>query len=110
MGVPREAPTEVHEHWASVPYCGDILFRFRPLRFGPAIKVKCEGWGQLCYQEAATHHAMHHIMNKRPMWWAYYDGWEAAPGTQLTERMERSGPRPADFDQRLAAYIASWNR
>lgn len=69
MAVPGEAPAEVHAFWAKIPNCADIYLLFRPFRFGPKVRVKCEGWGQLANDDAASRQAMYHIKNKRPMWW-----------------------------------------
>lgn len=90
MGVPSEAPAAVHDHWANIPNCAEIWLLFRPLGIGPIMRVKCEGWGQLANDHAATRQAIHHIKNKRPMWWARYVGWQEIGG-------ERKGNAPPDF-------------
>lgn len=98
MGVPREAPAAVHAHWANVPNCAEIYLLFKPLGIGPSMRVKCEGWGQLANDYAATHQAIYHIRNKRSMWWAKYVGWKEIEGS-------RHGDAPADFTER---YHKHW--
>jgi hypothetical protein len=100
MAIPREAPQEVHDHWASIPNCAEIYLLFQPFGFGPAIRVKCQGWGQLANDQAATGQAIYHIKNKRAMWWAKYAGWEEIGGL-------RRGDAPADFQ---GQYRAHWKR
>lgn len=99
MGIPREAPAAVHALWTSVPNCAEINFLFKPLGIGPAVRVRCEGWGQLAHNDAATGQAMYHIKNKRPMWWAKYAGWEEIGGP-------RRGDAPSDFGKQYRSYWA----
>lgn len=103
MGVPAEAPREVHEHWAKVPNCADIWFLFKPLGIGPAIRVKCEAWGQMAHDSAATNAAFYHIKNKRPYWWARYVGWKEVGGP-------RKGNAPADFMEQYRKHWAALGR
>ena len=83
--------------------CAEIWLLFKPLGFGQAVKVKCEGWGQLANDSAATGQAMYHIKNKRPMWWATYAGWQEIEG-------HRCGDAPKDFVAQYEKYWASWGR
>lgn len=97
MGVPLEAPPEVHAHWANVPNCAEINLLFKLSWLGPTVRVKCEGWGQLANDAAATGQALAHIYNKRPLWWARYVGWEEIGGS-------RKGLAPADFEDKRRRY------
>lgn len=101
MGVPIEAPAAVHNYWADVPDCADIMFLFKPIGFDPAIPVRCESWGQMANDQAATHAAFYHIKNRRPLWWARYAGWREVRGA-------RSGGAPADFREQYRTYWANW--
>lgn len=103
MGVPAEAPAAVHAYWANVPNCAEIWLLFKPLGIGPAIRVKCEGWGQLAYDDAAARQAMYHIKNRRPFWWARYVGWQEIGG-------DRHGKAPADFYEQYHKHWAAWGR
>lgn len=102
MSVPAEAPQAVHDYWANVPNCAEINLLFKPLGFGPAVRVKCEGWGQLANDSAATNQAMYHIKNKRPYWWATYTGWEEIGGRN------RSGVAPGNFEKQYDSYWKSF--
>lgn len=102
MSVP-EAPAEVHAYWGSIPNRAEINLLFKPLGIGPAIRVKCEGWGQLADDDAATCMAFYHIRNKRPMWWAHYVGWEEIGG-------DRKGVAPIDFPERYHRHWANLDR
>jgi hypothetical protein len=97
MGVPREAPAAVHAHWANVPNCAEIYLLFKTGWFGRIVRVKCEGWGQLANDGAATGQAMYHIRNKRPYWDSQYVGWEEIGGS-------RRGDAPTDFAERYHKY------
>ena len=101
MGVPLEAPAAVHQHWASVPNCSDINFLFKSPFLGIVKRVKCQGWGQLAYDGAATRQAMYHIRNKKPRWDWEYIGWEEVGG-------ERGGSAPKDFKEKYAEYWKNW--
>lgn len=100
MPVPAEAPAAFHAHWANMPNCADIYLLFKPIGVGPSVRVKCEGWGQLANDNAATMQAIYHIKNKRPMWWAKYAGWEEIGGS-------RQGKAPADFAEQYACHWAN---
>ena len=102
MGVPnKEAPAAVHEYWANVPNYADINFLFRRFRFGPVTRVKCEAWGQLADDHAATNAVFYHIRNKRQMWDAEYLGWEEIGGP-------RKGDAPKDFLEQYNKFWAAW--
>lgn len=100
MGIPIEAPAAVHAHWANVPNCAEINLLFKPLGVGPIKRVRCEGWGQLANDGAATTQALYHIKNRRPMWWARYVGWEEIGGN-------RKGSAPDDFQELYDKYWKS---
>lgn len=90
MGVPAGAPQAVHDHYAKLPNTGEIWLLFKTRFLRRVVKVKCEGWGQLCDDQAAAFQAFYHIYNKRPHWQDEYVGWEEIGGT-------RRGAAPADF-------------
>lgn len=100
MGVPLQAPAAVHEYWANMPNCAEINLLFKPLGIGPVVRVKCESWGQLANDQAATNAAMYHIKNKRPMWHARYIGWEEIGGP-------RKGIAPEDFQEQSERHWKS---
>ena len=104
MGVPLEAPQAVHNHWAAMPNCGDIVFRFKPFGIGPVIRVKCQGWGQIQNDSAATRQVISHILNKQTLWWAYYDGWESV-GYFDPKWSKAGGGRPVDFAEMLQKEV-----
>jgi hypothetical protein len=97
MGVPFEAPPAVHQYWAGVPNQAEIWLLFRLTPIGPTIKVKCEGWGQLANDRAATMQAIYHIKNHRTLWWATYSGWQEIGGS-------RHGDAPKDFQERYRQH------
>jgi len=97
MGVPAQAPSAVHEYWANIPNCAEINFIFKSKILGVIERVKCEGWGQLAHDNAATDQVFYHIKNKKKCWDWEYVGWEEIDGT-------RKGDAPADFKEQYRKY------
>lgn len=104
----NQLPAHVQGAWANMPSGGDINYLFKLTPIGPTVRVRCEGWGQLCNDEAATMQAIYHIRNRRPYWWAVYVGWEATSDTEIVEPyMKRGGKAPSDF---YARYDKHWKK
>lgn len=83
MGVPREAPQAVRDHWSRIPQdnCGEFFACVRPPGSPVGLWFKVPVWGQVCDGQAhrgSVGCMLHNTFPLKGLGWTYV-AWRAKP-------------------------------